>query len=230
MTPLLVALTGPARHEVARVLRAGCPGADPVAGASAEPWWGEVRDYLSLPASLASAASSEPLAALWKQVEAAGHNWLPMLRVEAFLRKQVPGGPEFLADQVLPVNPRQSLSSGRGWVEAWNEGPHFNHWSLARSVLNRTGQPRRLAIECRAEDTFLLERVAAWGGQRWECCGPELDMDGNQCDPDEFGHYIDQFGRVLCDGYPTDCSRQPLSHHGNTWLEVVQSALECPPC
>lgn len=140
MTPLLIHLDGPAAYEVGRVLRAGCPGAEPVAGASSEAWWGEVREFAA------------PVVAIARRFNVFANGLL-----EALLEE---GADEWLVEKVLPE------PQDRYCGDTHANSPR---WGCGRCDF-RLHVPARLAImwDSRLRPSpLLLARVEHWGGERW---------------------------------------------------------------
>lgn len=197
MTPRLLLLTGPAAGEVAQVFRDDCHCLCPTGDLHRT--WDEVRDYWDAPRRIVG--------------ELEEHEG-----VEYEIRS-LPGGEAWLVGLVLPE-------------------PHgmINHWSTPMPVYGRRdltddhiamllrvrGLPARLAILAPEPPLLLVERVRAWGGEVWECCGPEMaDFGNRKADPDQTECNIDQF--AIIDGQ--DCTKRPLSHSEDTWPEAVRAAL-----
>lgn len=201
MTPRLMLLTGPAAGDVAAVLDAATPAAEPRQGASCEPWWDEVRDYWEAPDIVAGGGGPpavEPECGVCDEMHPCKCSRLAEQAI-----RSLPGGESWLVGLVLP-DPYTGGPDG-------NPGPRWggapNGWARAHEYLPSGAPTRRLAILAPEPPPLLVERVRAWGGEVWEC----------EIAPPEYGK-PDSCWIVLDNDVPS----------GTTWPEAVRAALGEP--
>lgn len=149
MNPRRLLLTGPAAGDVAAVLRAATPAADPRQGASCDPWWDEVRDYWEAPDIVAGGGGPpavEPECGVCDEMHPCKCSRLAEQAI-----RSLPGGEEWLVGLVLPEP--------------------LNTYSDEILGITRQDQlmPARLAILAPDPPPLLVERVRAWGGEVWWC-------------------------------------------------------------
>lgn len=215
MTPRLLLLTGPAAGDVAAVLRAATPAADPRQGASCDPWWDEVRDYEQAPRSISDqfcgtrTTTASGIQAAARRVSA----------TDAAIRS-LPGGEKWLIGLVLPEPMYQSPPWGHknAVVASQSYGGGVVR-QFFENIPDEKYKPARLAILAPEPPPLLVERVRAWGGEVW-WCADDPDADQGIC-------FI---GRVA--GSPAPAPACPASMtcagRADTWLEAVRAALGEP--